>query len=741
MANYGLFARGEFDSVAGINYRLDILQLDYSGAAIGLIMAADPVKQKWDSDDIYSPVRGSSLQIALVNVEGQLPLNTFYSNNDIQFKVEYSCINPTTLVREFLFYGFIVQDDCTELQVDYSHIINLSANDNLGLLKDVPLDYKLKTNPVGVYDFYEQCSIQIVDVHKIILANTNYTPKVGEIFSYADSDGVQLGILTPTIIVAGVDTWSITVTETLVPAPLAVYYVFSGSPFNPLLRNNLLSIIQVCLHNTSLELYTNIYANIFEIEFHNASTFLQQTFIDTQTFYSGDKYNDCWTVLTKVLGRFRLSLFQSGGEWRIVRWDEIRIRKDIPFYRYTTTMTLYNRGVLDNQFTFGYEQLTYPEYGVTKGITRPYISAKETFDYNTPKYLLKNWDLQDTGALTSHVETGSGVNKLYIDNYVANWWLLTNPLANRPTYHIRVVRDWLRNEIERYITVENGQIATSQISCTPIEVNKLSRFRLSFEFRTTASQPSVGSIVFAIRLRNGTTTQFVDEANIWQNGPGFNYSAILNTNSWQTVTVEVYGKEIPIIYDGILDFFLNQINYTGVGETHYRNFNFEFSPYYISALYKVNGQIHLEKQVDETKNLSDISVDIDDSPKNSVSGALYQVGYKNLIKIRTTKWQRLGIAESKNLGEITTQDNLFQHRIPRSKFEGTFYGLVQNSNIFSPLSLVNYVNLTNLNFVAGQTTINYAKDKVDTNLYEVANDTEVETDLTSEYTFTYKYEK
>ena len=407
MGNYNLYCRGEFDNIKNVRFRVDILKLDYSGPVAALIFGKSPVIHKWNEDDCFAPVRGSSLTLNIINVEGQLPINAFYSDNDIEFKVEFSAINPDTSARDYLFYGFLVQADFLEIMVDYNHPFTLSANDNLGLLKDVALDYRADVSPTGVYNFFESVTVARTAPHTYTLTNTNYQVKVGDTFSF--TNGGSPYIIIPTAVTVSGGTQTVTVAATITTAGAVDGFVYSQNIFDPLERQSLLSMIQVCLHNTNLDLYTSIYANLFEISFFYKNSFLQQTYIDPQTFYGGDSYQSCWQVLTDILGRFRLSLFQAYGEWHIVRWDEIKEGIALPYYRYTATMTLYSTGTLDNGFSFGFGEETFPEYGVNQTIVRPYLSTRETFDYNPAHYILKNNDFQVLGTLIREYTTGSGL--------------------------------------------------------------------------------------------------------------------------------------------------------------------------------------------------------------------------------------------------------------------------------------------------------------------------------------------
>ena len=131
----GLKYTSSFDSIrTQSRYNLEIYQDSYDSTPIPIILAATPVVQEWQEDDPLAPIKGSTLTINLTT-SGGLSLLDFYSDNDNEFRVKL--IEDTTAGT--LFDGFIQQDDCSEVQVDFIHTIKLTATDNLGTIKDITL--------------------------------------------------------------------------------------------------------------------------------------------------------------------------------------------------------------------------------------------------------------------------------------------------------------------------------------------------------------------------------------------------------------------------------------------------------------------------------------------------------------------------------------------------------------------------------------------------------------------------
>ncbi len=602
-----------------------------------------------------------------------LSVTAFYSTNDQEFK------GRLYWNSQLLFEGFLVQDDSIELMVDYAHEITLSFNDNLGLLKDVPLDDNIPAfggYPAGAYFDL----VAPTPENFIYLYNTNFVPAVAVAFTITGHiEAAANATWTPTAVTQlGNGNYKVQVADLSFIDMQAWPVIITGSATIDLYdRNTLLNIIRVCLYNTGLELNTHIFANIFEERHDVDRSFLEQTYIDTQTFISGETFMNCYDVLAKILERFNLTLFQSKGVWNIVRWDELRYNDQIPSFVYDSNLAYVSAGVLDTYVSTGYQQPTYPELGLTRGITRPYQFVKETFNYQQPKYLLKNFDLQDLGALiTSYVDGSTTVYE-----YEMTGWHPSSA-GSQPDFFIRVITDTLTgDELERFAVVEGpGDTATSVVG-TPFEVTAGDVIEVNYTFRTTKSQAGPTTVQLGVRLYNGTTTNYADDDPTvnWKTGLGWNFQVPSggNTNVNQSVTIN--PGQIP--FDGLIYIYIPQatlVGATSTDETHIKDIRVTYTPF-INDSTKIIGHTHLYNHQTTIKNNEDVEISLDDSPRNSIAGTLFYTIFTSLIQSRTRNWYRLTTpSEERRIGDITTFEQLFWRREPRTKLEGTFYGMVQN---------------------------------------------------------------
>lgn len=574
--------------------------------------------------------------------------------------------------NDLKFEGFLVQDDCTELMADFPHEIVLNFNDNLGLLKDVS---------------------PIIDTDLIL-------------------DRLPLS-----------------------------------------------EIVSVCILKTGLELDTFVYANIFETTFDEDDSFLPQTMIDTRSFLSGSSFENCYEILTKIFNRFRLSLFQANGAWQIVRWDEARYYTGaIPFFQYDSTFTLTGTGTLNANFVTGFQQAIYPEAGLMKSIFRPYKYDKETFNYRQPEFLILNSDLQELGTF-DHTDIVGDLQYDYYDFPASSLW---QHFYSDTSVICVVTNTVLDKEVERYVhQPKSGLTGTGYTDFTNVEFNDI--------------QVSAGDIFdFEISIKTASSTGgdnvlfrfgyflMVDENNYYAlvNGSGvfawnfFSLNPIQGIGFAHTVLaaeaeeyynytlsnegVQLQVPKFPV--DGVLRIRVYGTNDSNVSQPNvdaiWKDIKLTLVQY-INDSTKIIGHTHKEDQTPVIKNNEDVEIFVDDSPRSTIAGTLYIDSLTGLAAIRTEDWYRLhNPTEELRLGEITTFEQLMWRRLPRTKLEGTFYGVAG----LSMLAVLSNVALTGLNFLFGSLEIDYKNNSFSCTMWELFTDGEEDADLTSDYEFKYIYQ-
>lgn len=679
MPDYGLYIRCDFDSslrpddpeAPVQSYTIYIKKKDYFGNVITATGGETPFKSLWELDDPRAPIRGMQFTIALVNA-GNIPLKSFYSDNDDEYLCEVVC-NGVTVAK-----GFYVQDDCSEELSDVAHEILLSFTDNLGLLKGVDLD-----EAMNLPDMIIRASF--ADIIAAIIRAT----------------GVELNI--------------------------AVY-------------NNL-----------------QAYGTAQMYEWTETMVALNSYMVNNTDF------DNCYNVLEKIMRRFRCCIMQCEGRWNIVRWDEYRYGGLLNGREYDPSFNYIGDIQVTHVRQIGQEQASVFEFGARGYILRGYKRVKETFNYRQPAQLLRNADFLELGPLIRQYIQGD--NTVY--EYQMKWWDagLRWSAGGNPTENsgmdrfIRVIKDNATNtEIERYAVgkanayPEQLAFARSQL----VELNRYDKLKISFQYRTTRSQAGPNTNIFAwplmvnedLRTENGyflntdVPGNYTDTSMIWEleNVGTWSYQAAGNTNQWQSVSLET--QQLPV--DGKFFFQLCNANFGDGFETHYRNITFEV----IRAVNQsslIIGHTHTREKETGPKQNDDTEIFLDDAPSNAIAGAIFLPEMNGAIRRLATSWRRESFVnppEIRKLGDITTFEQLFWRRIPRTRAEGNVYGLELDAVHLSPLSLLRFTDVyEDLNCIFGTLEVDYRNNMANGTIWEWFYDGEDDDNLLqAEYTFAYIYQ-
>lgn len=125
----------------------------------------------------FKPIRGQQLTIQF-NSTVNYGMANFSGGSDQRWSVHYYIDDDTKTV----FKGFLVLDDLSEPLLPPTEVVTLTATDNLGLLKDIPLTNADEVCPVGMY--------RIIDLIELALAKTGLDLGLAIAFNVKLSDDV-----------------------------------------------------------------------------------------------------------------------------------------------------------------------------------------------------------------------------------------------------------------------------------------------------------------------------------------------------------------------------------------------------------------------------------------------------------------------------------------------------------------------------------------------------------------------
>lgn len=725
----GLKYTGSFDSIrSNSRYIVNIYQESYEGSPINVILGATPVVHEWQEDDPLAPIKGSTLTINLTT-SGGLSLLDFYSDNDNEYLIRLIG-DDVSGSQTVLFEGYILQDDCSEIQVDFMHTITLTASDNLGTIKDINLDRAAQL--FGDIITLPSLPMAFLPSQQYIVINTPSWPvQPGQTFTINGTTFTMVANLGEIdIVYTG---WCIKIVENISALVIGLFDVtykeiVSLDGYIPLI-----TFIKLCLRSTYVGLPLSVINHITptdgEIFLDTGETrILEDVTLLGNTFLKGNEYMSCYEVLEIIMKRFNMSCFQSINSWWIVRYPDLFLDYQegetlVDYYKYEeTTFTFLDKFSINKSFVIA--SPNYVETGLLKSIIRPYRRTLETFNYNQPEDLLCNSQFTDLGALRQVTTGGGFTNK----EYDLPCWYDYDVSGPYPDRFIRVVFEGER-EVERYVVVTGNTFDSARsVQSEDIELNAGDIIDYTFQFKTDVSQPGSVNTTFAIRITDGTSTKYLQSDGSWANTIGFvkNTPAGKNTNEWQTVSIKSDG--LP--FNAIMNVYLAEATASPSDQTWYKDLRLTIS-WFVAGQGQINGHTHTASQSKTLNNVNDVDISIDNSSRSSISGTLFLTTSTGLFQDKCTTW-KFGYGYNtgnplnvyQNLGQLVTSTYMFQRYIPRTKFNGNLLYVRNQNGVLSNLAIfTNQFAGPSLNnkMLLGSVAIDYKNDSAEFTMWEVFN--------------------
>jgi hypothetical protein len=742
----------KFLSRKAVALTVDLALKDYSGAVIQLEGAADPCLINYESGDeqIINPIRASVCTLNFFN-NGTSPLTAFYSEDDEAWKV--TVLEDST--AEIIWQGFLLQDSCSELFQDAPDQVQLKATDNLALLKDITFSeawnetaaktlYESGTRPVVIHG-----DLKTIDITEPLIVTSEDVSKINLLFIYDTFYTVLDASYVPAthiLTIEIVETFAAAITD-----PAAYYELYT---INPALDTfPLFTYLKVALQRTGIALPLEIYSNLYEnseddkADVSTADMFQQTHLFSGMFINDSGEWDNVYSILETILFPLNATLQQTRGRWNVVRWPELSL-----FVNNSIEGTLY-----DETFENPSLVLLAPNISVAIGsnmvfinadaersILRPFKHVKFIYNYEQPKELIKNINLQIKGNQIGESTDGTHT----IKNYQLPYWTpldTSNPVAPDEIY-LQVVLTPTPGtsdivETDRYIVIAGGDIGGPWLQSSEFPLDIKDRVNVSFSLKTRFSNPGNASLTFVFQTDTGTTKYKMN----WANPPNANGSWTTTGGArfiWTTttdlqtdwITFAVESLAVPVA--GMFSIMLDQADDNFGGETYYKDFKVEYFPLINNSL-QIKGQFHKQLRDINNKNILEKEIKIDDSPKLALKGALLTSATSGGNYLTLTKsWHRSHLTESRRLGQLTTMEREQMQSVPRTILEGT---IDHDRPYVSIMNVLQVDTLPNLNFIFGVTEINLMEGLFRATLWEIHKGT-AEADAAMQYFFDYIYE-
>ena len=767
---YGTYAIGNFSNIAKyhtVNYRFIIYKKGYTGNPVSIVCGKDPAVLTYLNDDIYG-IKGSEIEINLLNIDNNLPLSNFYSDYDDTFKIVYGVpyeetvidINGAITTQTYmfsLFTGYLLQEDCSEVMTDIAHEIKLTFTDGLGLLKDIDFqtaslmspisqgNLRIGTNNINIYRENSTQSARIVFNNPIVGGNPGPTSFIVIYDSTIGTRAYEVLDVGPTQ--GGITQVFVHGSTLTMPLSISQKYAIIGG--TRLLNNitgrvKLSDCIRICLHATNLNLNIK-YAGSTQAYDDVTSTLytdiLNNVWVDPRTFYDNGKWDSCYDVLEKICKRFNMTLFQSGTfdmsifdnpfapkaganpAWHFMRFEELRYNQNIiNGIVYDGYFNFIDNADISTQIDFG--DFTDIEYGIQQSIDRPYNHFANSYNNNL-KPFIPNFDYNVLGLKSNTTFYTSGGVDYKREDYAAYSWGNTHIINNGapyPSRRIFVETNQSTGEIQRYLWVYGGYDSTSSpnnpsgktVQSLPLEVFRGDKIRVTIGYKTTTDMATT-IITVCTLLKVG--------------GNSYGWQKVSDETGEDTRNYKEVTGEFIIDEDCLITFLFNQIDSSPTGATFYGPLQVEIETNINGAL-NSPGHLHTASISKNLRNNDDLQIDLDDTVRNYLSGTLFFSTSINNLRQRTKIWYDGQYNEKYSLGEIMTKEVMARKCKPRVKLEGTILGIVNSQKKFMYLkSGYNFLILNGVYFIIGKAEYNFREDVLECTMYEMWRDGEYRSGL------------
>lgn len=332
--------------------------------------------------------------------------------------------------------------------------------------------------------------------------------------------------------------------------------------------NNIMYYCQRCLIKTGLELEINNWINIFPYELYGSGSVFSREFnalIDPfsiselygQSFMTGkNQWDNCYSVLTKILTSFQARCFQWDGEWHFVRTEDYLYYNDLlsstqwPYdvnFPVSFTSTTWEK---DFSVNIG-STLKQVNRSVIEGRKRAVKSTKLTHVFNQWPQIIRN-DRFLEGTYESLISTPTA------SCYTLEHWTLTTITSGVVTSganaHSRFeLTNGYTTDQYMFIVKPSGSTTYKAMS-TNVPIISGDKLNFSYRMRQTSSTTGSGtapSVYCYIRI-DSSNVHWLDDDGKWYAGTynktteavtnskfiGFVYSTSDDPREWRTFSIE-----------------------------------------------------------------------------------------------------------------------------------------------------------------------------------------------------------
>lgn len=483
--------------------------------------------------------------------------------------------------------------------------------------------------------------------------------------------------------------------------------------------------IAYCLDKTDLGLdfwsFINAYpvlesgGSLFDVDQRGVSADFDAFYYSNLTsfsFLTGPRnFDDCYTVLSKIMEGFGCTLFQARGKWYIINLND-RIANDLD-------------GTLRNSSGTASSTATNQSFQIPIGLTqdtklvddnavvsweKANKDVRVNYEFKMPPVFFRNWDLLD-GSFNAPLSTSA--RPVYtLDNWtetVGDSW-------------IAVEQDTATNaELVRYIlqipvvTYSNDAVQPAA-QTTSFYINKNDKISFGYTTREKNGGFAATSQFNYVILTDGSSTYYLDDDGKW-------YTSIKAIGKvWVSAEDRRFWKDYSIQSDAVPISGQISVKLTAIGnsrtssnEVHYKDLSFEITTYFNEKL-TVSGYEQKSEQSAKLKLSYENQLYVSNSDNIGTQGAVIKssygqfAGFKYYSAASSTR-----VALSRYIARACWKA-LYRNYI---KFEGAVYGIAESGNLISLLNTVTLDEIADKEFMITTLSTDIRNEKSEIRLIEL----------------------
>jgi len=457
--------------------------------------------------------------------------------------------------------------------------------------------------------------------------------------------------------------------------------------------------------------------------------------VTSHTFIRGPReFDDCYTVLSKIMQAYGCTLFQARGAWYILQTND-RIAADLDGNRRNSSGT-FQQTVTNQDFSIdiGLDK-------VTKLINADALTSwekefKETvikYSFKMPPIFFRNWDLLDgtfssplSGNITRFIIVNNVITAITLQRQVYSilyWQNGENPTSTGSTAYVGVEVDNTTNaELTRYLlfyedTNPNNDNA-KQTTEYWVNANDVLNLSYSTREKNTGFVNTNQFVYVKLELADGNFYTLSSTGtwsyNLWRR-VGVAWSSAEDRRFWKDYEIQAQ----PFPENGKLTIEFTSIGHsrTANNEVHYKDMSIDIRTYFNEML-EVDGYEYKNSQVSELKNLYDNEIFLSKSDNIGTQGAILASNYTQL-----NNWKYYSANDNTAVNFAKYNARGYWRAMYRNfqRMEGRLYDLYQGSRLISPLNTVEFSAISDKEFMITTLNIDVRNESAEFTMVELRN--------------------